>query len=249
MDKVQIIILAAGKSKRMMSDEPKALTKLKGKPFLKHILETVHSLNLQLHPVIVVGHKKERIFEELGEAHNYAHQAEQLGTGHAVMSAKNDLHKDHEVLLVLSTDQPHISKETLLNIIKTHLEKKPKITIATVVLPDFEDWRVGVVNFGRIVRDQEGKVVKIVENKDASDEEKKITEVNPAIYAFDSNWLWQNIEKLKNENAQKEYYLTDLLHLARQQGESVEAIPASNILEALQPNTKEEVDILESLIQ
>ena len=116
------------------------------------------------------------------------------------------------------------------------------------MLPGFKEWREGIKHLGRIIRDDNGKVVKIIEYKDANETEKEITEINPAIYLFDAPWLWQNIENIKNENSQKEYYLTDLIHLAKAQGKEVEAIPTTNILEALQPNTKEELDVLESLI-
>lgn len=251
MENVQIVILAAGKSKRMGGDEPKALASLKGKAFLAHILDTVKSLNLSLPPIIIVGHKKERIFEVFGTenvAHKYAEQKEQLGTGHALAQSKIHLDNTPKIIMVISTDQPLISKETILNILEHHISNKSTITIGTLVLPDFEGWHNGLFHFGRIVRDENGKVLKNVEYKDASEEEKNILEVNPAMYAFDSVWLWENIDKIKNENMQGEYYLTDLIALAVSQNKNVEAVPLLNILEGIQPNTPEELETLEKLL-
>lgn len=248
-ENTQIIILAGGKGKRMESEEPKALSMLQGKPFLNHVLETVSSLNLPLKPVIVVGYKKERIKEVLGNDHLYAEQYEQLGTGHAVKSAKDALDSEHSTVLVLSADQPTISKETLENIIATHTQKKPTITITTVVVPDFDGWRAGMyTNFGRIIRGADGSVEKIVEFKDATPEEKEIKELNTALYAFDREWLWRNIDSLKNENVQGEYYLTDLIKIACDQKKRIEAVPVSNMIEGLQPNSKAELDLLESIL-
>ncbi len=245
---LQIIVLAAGKSKRMGGDTPKALAELKNKPFLRHILDTLQRLDLVHKPIIVVGHKKEEVMDRIGSDFIYAVQQEQLGTGHAVKSAQDLTNDTHHTILVLSTDQPLISTETISNIVDEHTGKNATITLGTVKLPDFNEWRSGMLHFGRIVRDTDGKVEKIVEYKDATDEEKNITEVNPAIYAFDAKWLWQNIEKIRNENAQQEYYLTDLIHAAFEQNKTVLAVPVASVLEGLQPNTKEELAVLEDLI-
>lgn len=245
---MQIIILAAGKGKRMKSDEPKALAILKGKPFLRHILDTIEKLDSSIKPIIVVGHKKERVKEILGDKYIYAEQQEQLGTGHAVMSARGAIDPSYNMLLVMSTDQPLVSKETLKRIIVAHKEKNPTITMATVLVPDFENWRTGLNHFGRIVRGKDGLVKKIVEFKDANDEERKIRELNPALYAFDVKWLWNNIDKIKNKNTQGEYYLTDLIKIACDQNKKIEAVRVENIIEALQPNSKEELEILEKLV-
>jgi bifunctional UDP-N-acetylglucosamine pyrophosphorylase/glucosamine-1-phosphate N-acetyltransferase len=248
-DKIIILILAAGRGTRMKSEEPKALTKLKGKPFLHHILETIKKLDLKIKPFIVVGYKKETIKEMLGDEASYVEQREQLGTGHAVMSAKNSIVHPHEMVLVLSADQPTISVETLEKIITTHLEKRPAITIGTVVVPDYEDWRIGLYsNFGRIVRGSDGKVEKIVEFKNTTPEEKLIKEVNPALYLFDADWLWKNIDRIEMDKVKGEYKLTDMINLAFKEHKKIEAVPVINVLEGLQPNSKEELEILEKLM-
>jgi len=248
MKNTQIIILAAGKGVRMKSDKPKALTLLKNKPFLQHILETVNTLNLPIKPVIIVGHQKELIKELFGNNYTYAEQTELLGTGHAVMSAKKSTHPDHKTVLVLSGDQPLISKATIERLLTKHNEKKPIITMATFTVPDFEEWRSGMRHFGRIVRGENGVVKGIVEFKDATEREKLIKELNPAVYAFDAEWLWKNINSLKNENMQKEYYLTDLIKIAGEQNKKIETVSLEKIIEGLQPNTKEELVVLEKIV-
>ncbi|MFA5791675.1 MAG: NTP transferase domain-containing protein [Candidatus Paceibacterota bacterium] len=247
MDNVQIIILAGGKGVRMKSDEPKALVKLKEKPLIRHILETITTLHLKIQPIIVIGHQKERIKEILGNNYLYAEQEKQLGTGHAVASAKNNVHPDHKTVLVLSSDQPLISKETIERLLKKHNEKNPTITIATVTVPDFEEWRSALRHFGRIIRRNNEQVEDIIEFKDATEKEKMIKELNPAVYVFNSDWLWKNINLIKNENAQGEYYLTDLIKIAYNQNKKIEAVSVANLIEALQPNTKEELKILEKI--
>lgn len=245
MDDIQIVILAAGEGKRMGNKKiPKALVPLKGKPLIKYLLESIKKSGVCSRPVIVVGNGADLIKEELGSDYTYSFQEEQLGTGHAVMAARDDLRSMYDIM-VLYGDHPLVSAETIKKITQTHLTQGQVLTIATAKVEDFNDWRQAFINFGRIVRDDQGNVNKIVEVKDATDEEKDIKEVNPGYYCFKADWLWQNLNKLNTNNAQKEYYLTDLIALALEQGiETVEIEPK----EALGVNTPEQLESIAKLV-
>ncbi|MEK7564309.1 MAG: NTP transferase domain-containing protein [Patescibacteria group bacterium] len=243
LSRTKILILAAGKGKRMESDIPKVLTILKGRPMIRHVLESIHGITSSK-PVAIVGHKAELVKQELGDAVVYAYQKEQLGTGHAVASAKEHA-DDAEHVLILAGDQPFISSQTIKNLIKTHTDRKAKVTFTTTIVENFEGWKKGFMNFGRILRDG-NTILGIKEYKDANTNEKSIKEVNITTYIFNGPWLWENLSKLKNENAQNEYYLTDLIHLATEQNEIIATITIDN-KEAIGINTKEELEIVEQV--
>jgi bifunctional UDP-N-acetylglucosamine pyrophosphorylase/glucosamine-1-phosphate N-acetyltransferase len=248
MNKVQIIILAAGKGKRMNGDLPKVLVPLFGRPMISHLLETIEKIEDKPFgvPYIVVGHGKDNVIKTLGEKYNYVEQKEQLGTGHAVNTAKHSVKEEADSIVVLYGDHPFISSATIQKLITKQSGTNKKIVMATVKLPDFTDWRANFLEFSRVVRDKDGKILKTVENKDATEEEKKITEVNPCYFCFDAKFLWQELDALKNDNAQQEYYLTDVLKSAIEKNIEVESIEI-NPKEALGANSKQELEILESL--
>jgi len=242
--KIKIVILAAGKGKRMESNLPKVLSPLKGKHMIRHLIETISKAHDEK-PYVVVGHQGELVQSELGDLCFYVLQKEQLGTGHAVSCTKGDC-EDAEDIIIFYGDQPFIEVKTIKNLIEKHLESGAKITFTTAILSDFLDWRKAFMGFGRIIRKNE-KVVGIREYKDATEEEKNIKEVNAGCSIFNAKWLWKNLDKIKNENVQKEYYLTDLFRIASENGDKVETIEIEP-REALGANTKEELEILEKFI-
>src|SRR3989344_9242861 len=195
MDRVKIIILAAGKGVRMESPDPKALVKVGGKAMIRHLLHSIEKSGIDPRPVIVVGYEKEKIISELGEKYDFVVHTEQLGTGHAVLSTQEFLKDKTDHVMVLPSDHPFVSPETIKKLADTHLTSGAKITMATIKLPDFEDWRAAFYkSFSRIIRNDEGKVVRDVQFKDANEEEKKITEVNPIYFCFEAVWLWEKIK-------------------------------------------------------
>lgn len=242
--KIKIIILAAGKGKRMQNELPKVLSKVGGKSMIKHLIKSVEGSNVDEQPVIVVGYKKELVKAELGDKYHYIVEDQMLGTGYAVKATKNYLKEKAQHIIVLYGDQPFTSIETIKNIAKKHMASGKIITMATVKVPDFFDWRTCFFNFSRVIRNKDGKIIKTVEKKDATEEELKITEVNPCYFCFEAKWLWENLEILNNDNAQKEYYLTDLIKIATNKGIEIESINIEPH-EALGANTQEELAVLE----
>jgi len=242
--KIKIVVLAAGHGKRMGNGElPKVLVLFKGKPLVQYLMEAIESSGICSEPIVVVGQKAEQVKVILGPDYIYVLQTEQRGTGHAVAAAKSVLVGKAENIMVLYGDQPLISPTIIKKIAEAHLVSNTVLTMATVVVPDFNDWRQGFHDFGRVIRDEAGKVVEIVEKKDATTEQLEIKEVNPSYFCFKAQWLWQNLEKLSDSNTQHEYYLTDLVGLACEQGEPITTVTVEP-REALGVNTPEQLEFL-----
>jgi bifunctional UDP-N-acetylglucosamine pyrophosphorylase/glucosamine-1-phosphate N-acetyltransferase len=242
----QIIILAAGHGKRMKSELPKALTPFRGKPFVKHVLDAVAESGVCDDPIIVIGEKGDQVNHYLGENHRYAIQKEKLGTGHAVMMAEDKV-GEKDTVMVLYADSPLIKPETIKNLNNIHKEKNATVTMATTTVEDFLTWKNSFISFGRIVRDENGEIIKIIEAKDANEEEKKTKELNPAFMCFNAVWMWEHLRKLQNKNAQGEYYLTDLIGMAFDENKKIASINIDP-REAFGVNTKEQLELLEGLI-
>jgi bifunctional UDP-N-acetylglucosamine pyrophosphorylase/glucosamine-1-phosphate N-acetyltransferase len=207
MKPVAIVILAAGKGTRMKSDLPKVLHPLLGRPMLDYVLETAGQLKAQK-TLVVVGHQAERVRETFKKHKvTFINQQPQLGTGHAVQTARGELASFQGQVLVLSGDVPLLQRETLKQLLQLHRREKPSLSLLTTEVEDPK-------GYGRIVRDRRGRVIKIVEEKDALPQEREIKEINTGIYCFEANFLSRFLPRLSRKNKQKEYYLTDLVHLA-----------------------------------
>jgi len=241
VNNLAVIILAAGKGVRMKSDLPKVFHDLGGQPMLAYVIETVKKLN-PAKILIVVGHKKELIIDYFKDSKvEFVVQTEQLGTGHAVMQAKDSLQNFDGNVLVLAGDVPLLSLQTLQDLVKFHGQHKAAVTDLTAELPD-------AGSYGRIIREADGELVKIVEKKDASAEELKIKEFNSGTFCFDKKALFEALAEVKAENAQKEYYLTDTVEICKNKGLPVYAFKTNNASEVLGVNTKEQLLELERLL-
>ncbi len=218
---LDILVLAAGLGTRMKSELAKVLHKIDGRPLINHVCRTATALAPRK-VYVIIGHQgedvKASVLKELDESQTgFAWQNEQLGTGHAVNSARHLLENENSTLLVLSGDVPMIRAETLAALVQQHHAHRGHGAACTILTVKLED----STGYGRIVRNTEGLFDRIVEQKDATDDERKIKEINSGIYCFDTKKLFEYLAKVKNENAQGEYYLTDVPQLLRQDGEDV----------------------------
>lgn len=230
MENRYAIILAAGKGTRMKSKLYKVLHPVAGKPMVEHIINRVVETN-PAQIVTIVGHGAEKVQAQLGDRSEYALQAEQLGTGHAVIQAAPFLEGKKGTTLVISGDTPLLTTETLDNLFAYHQGKNASATILTAHAED-------PTGYGRIIRDHVGIVERIVEQKDATLEEARVQEINTGTYCFDNEKLFDALKKLDTDNAQGEYYLTDIVEILKNDGEAVAAYQMDDFNESMGVNDR-----------
>ena len=230
------LILAAGKGTRMQSELAKVLHPLCGRPLLAYCLDVARSVGSERIGVII-GHQADLVRQAFSDEDViFIEQKEQLGTGHAVLQAR-DAFRDYDgLILILCGDVPLLRSSTLESLIAVHENSKAAVTVMTVVLAD-------PGSYGRVVKGPGGEVLKIVEAKDASEAERAIGEINTGIYCVDSRFLFSAVARITNHNAQKEYYLTDIMAIARQDALVTMAYVAGDPLEVMGINTPEDLDL------
>ncbi|MCX7736977.1 MAG: NTP transferase domain-containing protein [Candidatus Kapabacteria bacterium] len=238
---MSIIILAAGKGKRMNNPSmAKVMALLDGKPLINYVLDTVKKINAEK-LFLVIGYQKDSIIEFVStlDIDNlyFVEQREQLGTGHAVAQVKPFLNGWSGDLLILAGDVPLISYETLTRFLEEHKNSKADLSVLTAKIAN-------PFGYGRIIRNIDNSFNKIVEEKDADESQRKVNEINSGVYVVKSEFLFEALKELKNDNNQKEYYLTDIVEIFRQKNRKVEAFLIADYDEIFGINSQE--DLLEA---
>jgi len=235
------VILAAGIGSRMKSKLYKVLHRVCDKPMVQHVIDQLKPLNLN-DTITVVGYGAESVKEQLQDQTNYVIQEKQLGTGHAVQMAASYLENKRGTTLVVCGDTPLLTSETLQQLMAHHEKEQAHVTVLTAILNDSS-------GYGRIVRNSQGEVEKIVEDKDASEEEKLIKEINTGVYCFDNELLFNALKRITNDNAQGEYYLPDVLTIAKEDNYKVMAYSTDNFEETLGVNDRVALAQAEKIMQ
>lgn len=239
------IILAAGEGKRMKSRHAKVLHKICGKPMISYVIEEAYKSGVDKN-IVVVGHKKEELIEYLRDVDVIVREqpigeGSPYGTAFAVSQAIDEVEDDDDVI-ILCADTPLITSDSIKNLFEYHKSTKSYASVLTTVLED-------PTGYGRIVRKSNGDLLRIVEDKDATDDEKKIKEINSGIYCFNGKALKESIKKIDNKNKQNEYYLTDAIGILNSEGLKVSAYEISNCEEILGVNSREQLAIASKIMQ
>jgi bifunctional UDP-N-acetylglucosamine pyrophosphorylase/glucosamine-1-phosphate N-acetyltransferase/UDP-N-acetylglucosamine pyrophosphorylase len=224
----------------MKSDLPKVLFPVLGRPMIHYVLDALEAASVR-RKIVVVGYRADAVQAELAGRGGveFALQAERLGTGHAVKMAQPLLTEHRGPVVILAGDSPMVQAASLRRLLEHFAAERPACLLGTLHKAD-------PTGLGRIVRDAEGRFCAIVEEKDASEAQRQITEVNMSTYVFDGPALVQALDLLTNENRQREYYLTDCPAILLAQGKHVEALPVLEAREALSINTLDELQLVEA---
>lgn len=228
--RLAVVILAAGQGTRMKSDLPKVLHPLLGRPLITYAVETAQALT-NIKPVVVVGYGATAVRQAVGDRAQFAEQAEQKGTGHAVLQARALLQGQSDLVLVTYADMPLLSAETLRRLVERQQQNTGPLTILTLVHDNPR-------GFGRVIRDASGAVREIVEEVVATPEQLAVHELNAGVYCFDAGWLWSHVDRIPLSMPKQEYYLTDMVGMAVAEGQRVEAVVTQDADELLGINTR-----------
>jgi len=238
------IILAAGKGTRMKSDKIKVLHSVAGKAIIKHVLNTLDGLNSKI--INVIGHQKEKVQAELEDLDkwdlNYVIQSEQLGTGHAVKQAADYIENHSGPVLILYGDTPLLRKETILEFVKKHKNSNSDLTVMTAIFND-------PAGYGRIVKNDQDQLISIVEEKDADQKTKKIKEINSGVNCIDSRLLKDFLNNMDNDNAQGEFYLTDIIEFAVKKNKKINTYTVQDSDEIIGINTRKQQAEAEKILR
>lgn len=242
MSHFSTLIMAAGKGTRMKSDLAKVLHKINNRPMVHYVIDLAKRIKSEK-IVLIIGHQKEAVRETCKNLNvEFVVQEKQLGTGHAVAVTESHFKNYTGNLLILSGDVPLLTYETLQNLVQTHVNSDAIATLLTAELDD-------PTGYGRVIRSKEGPVSRIVEQKDANQDELKVNEINVGIYMFKSQPLFETLKLIDNDNAQGEYYLPDVVKIYVDRGEKVIAQLAANFDETRGINNVDQLKEAETILQ